>query len=171
MKIIKGDLIQLAITGQFDVIIHGCNCFCSMGAGIAKQIKEHFPQAYQADLDTTPGDRQKLGNFSCVQVKKGGNFFTIVNGYTQYNHSGSGPLVDYDAVEQLFIKIKKEYTGLKIGFPKIGAGLAKGDWNIISKIIDATLKGEDRSLVVYAPVPITVEQPDKQIKNLELKSR
>ena len=43
---IKGDLIKLAIKGDFDVIIHGCNCFCTMGAGIAKSIKTAFPEAY-----------------------------------------------------------------------------------------------------------------------------
>ena len=45
MKIIEGDLIQLALDGEFDLIIHGCNCFCSMGAGIAKSIREIFPEA------------------------------------------------------------------------------------------------------------------------------
>ena len=40
MNKIKGDLIKFAINGKFDVIIHGCNCFCTMGAGIAKTIKE-----------------------------------------------------------------------------------------------------------------------------------
>ena len=39
MKIIQGDLLQLAKQGDFDVIIQGCNCFCTMGAGIAKSIK------------------------------------------------------------------------------------------------------------------------------------
>jgi O-acetyl-ADP-ribose deacetylase (regulator of RNase III) len=31
MKVIKGDLIQLAKDGKFDLIVHGCNCFCTMG--------------------------------------------------------------------------------------------------------------------------------------------
>ena len=35
MNIVKGDLIKSAKEGQFDVIIHGCNCFNTMGAGIA----------------------------------------------------------------------------------------------------------------------------------------
>lgn len=45
MNIVHGDLIQLALAGQFDVIIHGCNCFCTMGAGIAKAIRQEFPEA------------------------------------------------------------------------------------------------------------------------------
>ena len=43
MKVIEGDLIQLALTGEFDVIIHGCNCFCAMVAGIAQSIRSVFP--------------------------------------------------------------------------------------------------------------------------------
>ena len=39
---IKGDLIELAKQGKFDVIAHGCNCFCTMGAGIAVPMKVAF---------------------------------------------------------------------------------------------------------------------------------
>jgi O-acetyl-ADP-ribose deacetylase (regulator of RNase III) len=39
---IKGDLIKLALQGKFDVIAHGCNTFCSMGAGIAPQMAAAF---------------------------------------------------------------------------------------------------------------------------------
>ena len=59
MKRKQGDLLQYAQEGVFDVIIHGCNCFCTMGAGIAKAIKARFPEAYQADCQTPKGDRAK----------------------------------------------------------------------------------------------------------------
>jgi O-acetyl-ADP-ribose deacetylase (regulator of RNase III) len=38
MKTTDGDLITLALAGEFDVMIHGCNCHCNMG-GLAKTIK------------------------------------------------------------------------------------------------------------------------------------
>ena len=41
-------------------------------------------------------------------------------------------------------------TGKRIGYPRIGAGLAKGDWGVISNIIDVELGGEDHTLVEYA---------------------
>lgn len=37
-----GDLISLALSGEFDVIAHGCNCFCNMGAGIAVSMRNTF---------------------------------------------------------------------------------------------------------------------------------
>ena len=42
MNRISGDLIYLAQSGEVDLIVHGCNCFCTMGAGIAKGIKAAF---------------------------------------------------------------------------------------------------------------------------------
>lgn len=52
MKTIKGDLVQLAKQGEFDLIVHGCNCFCTMGKGIALTIKQEFPIVYKVDCET-----------------------------------------------------------------------------------------------------------------------
>lgn len=150
-RVVEGDLIDLALQGTFDVIVHGCNCFCTMGAGIARSIQMQFPEAYAADLMTTKGDRNKLGYFSSATVTENGHNITIINGYTQFQPSGPLPLVDYDAVERLFKKIKKEFSGKRIGYPKIGAGLAGGDWQKIEKIISRELALEDHTLVTYDP--------------------
>jgi O-acetyl-ADP-ribose deacetylase (regulator of RNase III) len=148
MRTIEGDLIALALSGRFDLIVHGCNCFCTMGGGIARVIQAEFPEAYAADLVTIKGDRNKLGNFSHATVLRDKNQITIVNGYTQFHYSGDSVLVDYDAVRTLFSQIKKQFSGTRIGYPKIGAGLAGGDWSLLSEIIDEELQGEDHTLVV-----------------------
>ncbi|WP_299976449.1 macro domain-containing protein [Desulfobacula sp.] len=152
MNILKGDLVQFALTGRFDVIIHGCNCFCSMGAGIAKLIRDNFPEAYQADLKTGMGDKKKLGAYSMARIERNDNIFTIINGYTQYDFSGHGVLVDYEAIQKLFAGIKNDFANQKIGYPKIGAGLAKGNWEMISDIINKELQGEDHTLVEYSKI-------------------
>jgi len=149
MKLIKGDLIQLAQGGKFDVIIHGCNCFCTMGAGIAKTIKDIFPEAYKADLNTKKGDRSKLGNISWVKAETKHGSLIIVNGYTQYDWKGKGRKADYEAIRNVFIKVKNQFTGLRIGYPAIGAGLAGGDWQKISEIIEEELNGEHHTFVQY----------------------
>ncbi len=149
MNVQNGDLIHLALDRQFDVIVHGCNCFCSMGAGIAKQIKEHFPQAYRVDQNTPKGDKKKLGTYTVVWVKNKTHTFAIINAYTQYDFSGTGVLVNYEAVRKIFAQIKKDFQGQRIAYPKIGAGLAKGDWEMITKIIDQELHGENHTFVEY----------------------
>jgi O-acetyl-ADP-ribose deacetylase (regulator of RNase III) len=148
MKIVEGDLIKLALEGKFDVIIHGCNCFGTMSAGIATTIKNTFPEAWQVDFYTRRGDKNKLGKYSFVEIEKNGNQFTVINAYTQYKY-GFGKHVDYEAVRKVFQRIKKDFSGKRIGYPLIGAGLGGGDWNIISKIIDEELEGEDHTLVKF----------------------
>lgn len=151
MKIVDGDLLSLGAQGEFDVIIHGCNCHNMMGAGIAKTIKDRFPAAYDADQQTRPGSRDKLGNITTAVVDCGGHELTIVNAYTQYDFRAGQMNADYDAIRACFRMIKAQFSGRRIGYPMIGAGLAGGDWEIISKIIDEELNGEDHTLVRYAP--------------------
>ncbi|GMH33450.1 hypothetical protein BSKO_01284 [Bryopsis sp. KO-2023] len=152
MKVIRGDLIDLAIRGQFDVIIHGCNCFCTMGAGIAKSIKETFPGAYAADLNTAKGDRDKLGTFSSAAVKLDEHDLVVVNAYTQHRFGRSrGAAADMDAIQAVMRKVKTEFGGKRIGYPRIGAGLGRGNWETISAIIEEALAGEDHTLVEWDP--------------------
>ncbi|MFA6572188.1 MAG: macro domain-containing protein [Bacteroidota bacterium] len=140
-KIIFGDLIFLALSGQFNVIAHGCNCFVTMGAGIAAQIKDVFPEAYAADQLTNKGDLRKLGTLSMGESKtSSGNKLLIVNLYTQYMWGKTTELETQDdryaAIRQSLKLLNKIVTpDDNIGLPKIGAGLAGGNWGVISKII------------------------------------
>ena len=170
MKVIKGDLIALARQGQFDVIIHGANCYNTMGGGIARTIRDTWPEAYQADCATRKGDYKKLGTFTLAEVPNdvGGKLF-VINAYTQFRYwkdkhdDPNEPLVDYDALRKVFQAIKSHTfsskpapngfpirkTKVRFGIPKIGAGLALGDWDTIQKIIDQEMDGEDVTLVEW----------------------
>lgn len=149
LKTVRGDLLKLALDGHFDVIIHGCNCHCVMSAGIALAMLNTFPEAVAADNATAKGDRAKLGTISVATVERGGHSLTIVNGYTQFDRRGDGVLADYDAIRSVMRQVKTKFSGKRIGYPKIGAGLAKGDWALISQIIEEELSGEDHTFVEY----------------------
>lgn len=121
-----------------------------MGAGIAKQIRNRFPQAYEADLRTEKGPH-KLGTISTAHVHLAGHSFVIANGYTQIHWRGAGVKVSYDALRSVMRHVKQQFSGRRIAYPKIGAGLAGGDWNCISAIIEEELAGENHCLVEYQP--------------------
>ncbi len=146
MEVIDGDLLKHFEMGKFDVMVHGCNCFHTMGAGIARQIKSNYPDAFKADLDTVKGDRAKLGTYSVCKIKSSNRF--IVNAYTQYLY-GRGLQVDYDAVKQVFELIDRDFQGKVIGIPQIGAGLAGGDWAKIRDIIESVTTNNHIILVMY----------------------
>jgi O-acetyl-ADP-ribose deacetylase (regulator of RNase III) len=171
MQRIRGDLLELGASGQFDVIIHGCNCMNTMGKGIALSIRQRFPDAYAVDQATEPGAREKLGTYTCATVDCNNSndshchVLTIVNAYTQYHFSPrfarNGINVDYQALRDAFRRIKQDFAGQRIGYGQIGAGLAGGDWTIISEIIDEELVGEDHTLVEYVPPPTTRKRRKK----------
>lgn len=147
---ITGDLVELAKTNEIDVIIHGCNCFNNMGAGIAKQIAKEFPLASKIDSLTTHGDKNKLGSITTSYIDE--YDLTVVNAYTQYAYGGGKINADYDAIKKCFDTIAEVLgvTGETIAYPKIGAGLAGGDWKIINDIINESLKNvETHYLVNY----------------------
>jgi len=145
MKEIKGDLIKLAREGNFDVIVHGCNCFCRMGSGLAPQIKENFPEAWEADKQTTTGDINKLGNYTFGFYQS----LTIINAYTQYSYDASKKPLDYEALTLCLKKINFEFRGMSIGVPQIGAKRGGGDWNRIKNIIENELKDMDVTIIYF----------------------
>lgn len=147
MRTIKGDLLDLALEGNFDVIIHGANCFNCMGAGIALQIARNFPEAVEADNKTRRGDLRKLGDISHATVIRKDVQFVVVNAYTQYE---PGRNCDYKAIASAFSHVKTNFSGKRIGYPFIGAGIAGGDWKIISEIIDTELDGENHTAVEFS---------------------
>ena len=149
MHLIKGDLIHFALAGEFDVIIHGCNCQCQMGKGIALAVKKMLPEAYRVDCLTPKGDPSKLGTFSHAEIQRGAIRFVVINAYTQLHWRGTGVKADYDAIRKVFAGVRQQFGGKRIGYPKIGAGLAGGDWSLISGIISEELAGESHTYVEF----------------------
>lgn len=128
MKYIIGDAFKNV--KDFDYILQGCNCFNAMGGGFAYMVSKLYPAAVEADNMTIRGDKSKLGTYTI-----GG---PIINGYCQY--TPGGPESDttqkrYEWIQSLFININRDFKGKSIAIPRIGAGIAGGDWHIISHII------------------------------------
>lgn len=153
MKTIDGDLIVLAKQGEFDAIAHGCNCFNTMGAGIARQIAREFPAAKLADFRTKKGDRAKLGTITAVGSGYDApinRHLDVVNCYTQYDVASQAgeDVLDYEAVEKCMAELAVRYKGRCIGLPKIGSGLAGGDWERIKGIIERVLDPHAEVVIV-----------------------
>lgn len=147
MQLYYGNLLQKAIDGEFDVIIHGANCFHTMGAGIARHIAKTFPEAYAADKLTPFGDYNKVGTFSEATVLRNNHYITIINAYTQFRFGVDKDYFEYEKFPQLLLSIKEKYGHLKIGLPLIGCGLAGGNEPVILDMIQQHFNGLDYKLV------------------------
>jgi O-acetyl-ADP-ribose deacetylase (regulator of RNase III) len=147
IKYKKGDLIKAALSGEVDVIMHQCNCFNTMGSGIAPKIAKAFPGAYAIDQSTEKGDEGKLGTYT---VSHENPVCSVVNLYGQYGfwkQEGGKINTDYCALaaslEAVGDKLRKYKPNAKIGLPKLGCGLGGGDWIIVEELIQRKLYSLD----------------------------
>jgi len=122
--------------------------FHTMGAGIALEIKRNFPEAYK--LDTTPrGDKTKLGKTSSAFCKNNNQGVRVINAYTQYLPGRERELDLYRNIKESFKHISSFYLGKKIGIPKIGCGIAGGDWDKVQSIIEEVMGDADITVVHF----------------------
>lgn len=139
-KYIKGDVTKT----ELKYIAHGTNCKNAMGSGVAKAIYEVYPEVkeryhgyasqYQSSLYN---QKQLLGE---IQSVRSGNK-TIYNLFTQLNYGYDGKrYVNYKAIVDCFKSLTESLEGEIIAIPKIGAGLAGGNWEMIEQLINDTVE-------------------------------
>lgn len=135
------------------VIAHGVNCMGAFNAGIAKQIRHLFPPAYLAYLEKTHSEGWKLGDVQFVPITENR---VVANCATQkgygYNRENTTYL-DYDAIALVFdtLCLYSVDNNVAISIPRIGAGLAGGDWDKINHILQQVVSGyNDAHIVVYS---------------------
>lgn len=123
-----------------------------MGSGIAKSIRERYPEAYQADCNTRKGDLSKLGTYS--RAKTGDGRF-VVNMYNQGTYGRSGErYTSYDAVIKNLETLRESLLIAKdkyiIGFPcRMCSVLGGADWDIIKLMIKKTFDNTDLDVRIY----------------------
>lgn len=148
-NIIQGDIIKLSKKGYFDVIVNPCNCQHNMGAGLALQIATQFPEAKQADDNFV---NPSMGDFSWAKILS--LDLTVYNLYSQFwygkpyghRYALDSQIYNFDtqknryrAIKRGLNKINKLCAGKMVGVPKIGCGLAGGNWNVVMPIIEEEL--------------------------------
>lgn len=124
---------------------HQCNCFHTMGAGIAAAIKAKYPEAYEADLKFgRRGDTSKLGKFSTVKTY---DEKYVYNLYGQYNMGTWKRQTSYDALCNALTGVKEHALNnmvKRLGFPRnMGCMLGGGDWRVVYALIQSVFEGDD----------------------------
>lgn len=156
MKHIKGDILE----SRADVIVHQVNCQGVMGAGLAKQIKEKYPVvfwAYKSLCDEDKKVRARTGIFRSrllgqIQVCYKENYpigrvedpQAIVNLFAQDYYGRGHRYTDYDALRLCLERVNQRFVGKTVAVPyMMGCGLAGGDWGVVSRIIEESLRDCD----------------------------
>jgi hypothetical protein len=140
------------VTYPLDGFIHQANCQCTMGSGVAKFVKETYPEVYEADLLTLKGDLTKMGSFSFAKTTDGKIGYNL---YSQFNFGYDGKCyTDYEAIRCGLTKIKDHIKlnireDAKIGIPcRMGCARGGGDWNIVMGIIKDIFENDTINIVI-----------------------
>lgn len=123
------------------VIVHGCNAQGRMGTGIALEVKERFPEVYAVYKAVFDSNGLIVGDVIPVAIRHN---VIIANAITQKNYGYDGArYLSYDGLNssliELHLRMDEVFGEYSLSFPLIGAGLAGGDWGVISSIIEATI--------------------------------
>lgn len=142
IRYVQGDL--LGATQK--VIVHGCNNKGVMGSGVAKQIRDRWPNVYEVYALKHKVFGLDLGDIIPVATLDG---HVVVNAVTQDGFGRDGrQYASYAGIERCFSIINDRVDSwevTEVAMPRIGAGLGGGDWSVIEEIINRTAKS-------YTPV-------------------
>jgi O-acetyl-ADP-ribose deacetylase (regulator of RNase III) len=125
------------------VIGHGVNCQGAFGAGLAKQIAIRFPAAKKEYIEKFHEEGWRLGDTQivfCAARDRKVNSKYISNMATQeyYGRSANVVYVDYQAVSTCLARTLEfcKVNSIGLAIPRIGCGLANGNWHLINHTID-----------------------------------
>lgn len=118
-------------TVEHGIVAHGVNCRGVMGSGVAKAIRDKWPQVYtqyKAYCNTLLYPSEALSNVQTVDITSD---LVVANCFTQEKYGNDGkqyadPAAIRESIESLF-DYARVYN-LPIYLPKIGCGLGGLSW-------------------------------------------
>tara|TARA_R100000951_G_C2653160_1_gene185157 strand:+ start:8651 stop:9118 length:468 start_codon:yes stop_codon:yes gene_type:complete len=151
VKEVKANLLDT----ECEFIAHGVNCQNKMGSGVAKAIFSRYPEIkksyhkyYESNIHLAlNGAEDFLTTVQPVEVHDGKVVFNL---FTQeyYGYDGK-QYVSYEAIEECFRLLAEECDYCtEVAIPKIGCGLAGGDWEIVKELINR-VTGNKLDVYVY----------------------
>ncbi len=143
MKEIRGDILTPVTDGTPTIVCHQVNCMGVMGAGLAKQIKDRFPDVFSIYKERCSICRQNpQANLGHVQfcVTPDGNGYIIANIFGQLYYGAGKRQTDYGALRDGLRRVSEAFPNSTIRIPYgMGCGLGGGDWNVVLSIIQCEL--------------------------------
>ena len=145
IKHIKCDIFESGA----DIICHQVNCQGVMGSGVAKQVREKFPNVYETYKELCSQDTPKnlLGIAQPVQAN---DKMIIVNIFAQENFGYDGKCyTDYNALRKGFETVRDNNKDDTIAIPKLmGCHRGGGSWDIVYKMIEEVFADSDCEVLI-----------------------
>lgn len=137
-----GDILTPNMTNRGVIVCHQVNCKGVMGAGLAKQIRDKYPDVYSMYKEHCRQIANGNGGLGDVQfcsvLERSG--YIVANVFGQDDYGRGQQHTNYCALRRAFTIIAESFPGYIIRIPyKMGCGLGGGDWKTVYSIIHTTL--------------------------------
>lgn len=136
IKLVVGDLLM----ASEDIIVHQVNCRGKFGSGIALQIKNRFPKAYEDYMSLMTENKDNEAMLGQVYVSVINNDKYIAHLFGQFNYGYDGKrYTNYEALYNglEYVKDQAQQHNKSIAIPyKIGSDRGGADWDIVYKMIE-----------------------------------
>ena len=157
MEIINGDVLSTTCI----YIAHQCNAMGKMNSGVAKQIREKYPEVFERYKEFLEVNEflggEILGTYVSVQCSDGHIILNIIGQYG-YGYDGH-QYTNYNALRRGFVSAIMNIRAADhipfdcqfcIALPYcIGSDRGGGDWNIVKQILEDIEKKQNVLFLAY----------------------
>lgn len=138
--------------GEYDATLIGTNLYCTMSQGIQLKVMLNYPYAFEKNLETKYGDRNKLGTI--LECEKEGEptfclcFITV--GYN-FRPDLESDYLSYEALEDCLKFVNIKYKGKRVACPLLGNSRfdGNGSKDRILEIFNKTITDVDLTIYDY----------------------
>lgn len=138
LKYIEGDATKPQAEGQ-KIIFHICNNIGAWGAGFVIAVSKKYPSARIAYKALSFNKSLTLGYTQFVHVDEDVIIANMIaqDGINDGRNGWMGDLIDYESLDKCLEEVFKyaKDNGASLHAPKIGSGLAGGDWPTIERLL------------------------------------
>lgn len=154
IQYLVGDATQPIDAGtEQRFIVHVCNDVGAWGAGFTRALSKLSPRPEESYRDAIKQTKPRsLGAMSLVKVDPEAGIF-VANMIAQRGLPSAvrRVVIDYEALERCLVRVTKIAVdwGASAHMPRIGCGIAGGDWHTVEAIIERTLCAGGVKVFVY----------------------
>jgi O-acetyl-ADP-ribose deacetylase (regulator of RNase III) len=151
IRYLTGDATAPAGPGP-KVIVHVCNDLGKWGKGFVLAISKRWKEPeriYKAAFAAVPSPA--LGDVQFVPVEPSVIVANLIGQHGVATRTSKTPPVRYDAIREGLAKVAARARALdaSVHMPRIGCGLAGGDWAHVEPLIAETLCAANIDVTVY----------------------
>lgn len=147
IHVVTGDLFQ----SSADAIVVPVNCVGTMGAGLARQVKNQYPLVNQAYLKLHREGKINIGEIHAVKPDENAPWFILFPTKYHWRHASEIEYIEKGLIALRRGLLVRNTTIDSVNIPPLGCGLGGLDFNVVKPLIEEYLADVPQAVYLYTP--------------------